>query len=51
MGDRALGGGPSPNPPEQIQTRAHVLDRLAQAYFELAEGYLATEPPVFVDGA
>lgn len=27
-------------PESEIQTRARVLDRLAQAYFELAEGYL-----------
>jgi len=29
-------------PPDRIQTRAHVLNRLAQGYFELAEGYLET---------
>lgn len=28
-------------PADQVQTRAHVLDRLSQAYFELAEGYIA----------
>lgn len=28
-------------PPAQVQTKSHVLNRLAQAYFELAEGYIA----------
>lgn len=27
-------------PADQVQTRAHVLNRLAQGYFELAEGYI-----------
>jgi tetratricopeptide (TPR) repeat protein len=27
-------------PEDNVQSRAHTLDRLAQAYFELAEGYL-----------
>jgi hypothetical protein len=30
-------------PADQVQTEAHVLNRLAQAYFELAEGYTAKE--------
>ncbi len=29
-------------PEEEVQTRAHVLNRLSQAYFELAEGYLTS---------
>lgn len=29
-------------PPDRAQTKAHVLNRLAQGYFELAEGYLTT---------
>jgi hypothetical protein len=27
-------------PADQVQTKTHVLNRLAQAYFELAEGYI-----------
>lgn len=29
-------------PADQVQTKAHVLNGLAQGYFELAEGYLTT---------
>lgn len=36
-------------PADQIQTEAHVLDRLAQGYFELADGYLTTNEEM--DGA
>ncbi|MGQ9733575.1 MAG: TRAP transporter TatT component family protein [Candidatus Bipolaricaulia bacterium] len=40
-------------PADQVETKAHVLDRLAQAYFELAEGYItkyAEREPAYEKG-
>jgi len=39
-------------PVEQVQTKTHVLNRLSQAYFELAEGYLTRKErePAYAKG-